>query len=214
MEVMNSLRQLYIENEKSLEFKGLSHECVEMVVKANHLLKSMDVELLGLEIKTIPKLYEHEHRTHPHPTTSTAEDSNVTGAVSSSHTGAPTAQVSINLEALPEGPEGEDREQTQACVSNVEPTKEQGSYKSGAERSHLEANTNTEEEHRAMHANDNPVGGLVSAPGDVLAAAEATVSAPDSDVRITVVRSSTAAVDSRSNGHGEGTSPRNRRGKV
>ncbi|PFH38474.1 inorganic anion transporter, sulfate permease (SulP) family protein [Besnoitia besnoiti] len=58
MATMNALSRGYKRRGKTLHFKGMSHGCLNMMAKANHLMQHMDYELIGLEVPPIHHLVE------------------------------------------------------------------------------------------------------------------------------------------------------------
>ncbi|KFH17199.1 inorganic anion transporter, sulfate permease (SulP) family protein, partial [Toxoplasma gondii MAS] len=58
MASMNAVSRGYLRRGKTLHFKGMSHGCLNMMAKANHLMQHMDYELIELEVPPIHNLVE------------------------------------------------------------------------------------------------------------------------------------------------------------
>ncbi|KEP67123.1 UNVERIFIED_CONTAM: inorganic anion transporter, sulfate permease (SulP) family protein [Hammondia hammondi] len=58
MASMNAVSRGYLRRGKTLHFKGMSHGCLNMMAKANHLMQHMDYELIELDVPPIHNLVE------------------------------------------------------------------------------------------------------------------------------------------------------------
>uniref|UniRef100_A0A0G4IDI8 STAS domain-containing protein n=1 Tax=Chromera velia CCMP2878 TaxID=1169474 RepID=A0A0G4IDI8_9ALVE len=57
LETINQLKMRYQRAGKILRIKGLTQECVKMAVKANHLLRHVDLDLMEVELPPAPHMF-------------------------------------------------------------------------------------------------------------------------------------------------------------